>query len=109
MMGLLKPSKIPFAFFETICLMDDFEAHAMDDEPNVPGATANPENIITMPVPSNKDNEHPPHALAINNSMVVHIEYPDWTTFVSSMNHEQYEELDACPHSRCWGVTGFPQ
>jgi hypothetical protein len=29
-------------------------AHAMDDEHNVPGATANPETIIT--VPTNKDN-----------------------------------------------------
>ena len=64
---------------------------------------------------------------------MVHIEYPDRTKFVSSMNHEQYEELettyndlDFCPmvcsmartaaivcdactnHSRCWGVTEFP-
>jgi hypothetical protein len=65
----------------------------------------------------------------------VHIEYPDRTKFVSSMKHEQYEEMktyndlvvdagffakscpmvighglcDDCPHSRCWGVTGFPQ
>jgi hypothetical protein len=26
-------------FFETFCLMDDFEAHAMDDETNIPGTT----------------------------------------------------------------------
>jgi hypothetical protein len=37
----------------------------------------------------NKDNEHPTHhALAIE-EMVAHIEYyPNWTKFVSSMNHE---------------------
>jgi hypothetical protein len=90
--GIIKALENAIVFFETFCLMDDFEAHAMDDEPNVPGATANPETIITMPVPTNKDHEHPTHALAIED-MVVHIEYPDRTKFVSSMNHEQYEEL----------------
>jgi hypothetical protein len=76
------------------CLMDDFEAHAsMDDEPNIPGATANPETIITIHIPTNKDNEHPTNALAIEDTVVVRIEYPDRTKFVSSMNHEQYEEL----------------
>jgi hypothetical protein len=72
--------------------MDDSEAHAMDDEPNVPGATANPETIIAMPVPTNKDSEHFTHALSIEDTVVC-IEYPDLTKFVSSMNHEQYEEL----------------
>jgi hypothetical protein len=53
----------------------------------LPGATANPETIITMPVPTNKDNEHPTHVLAIEKK-VFHIEYPDRTKFVSSMNHD---------------------
>jgi hypothetical protein len=51
-----------------------------------------PETIITMPFPANKDIEYSPHELAMKDTMV-HIEYPDRTKFVSSMNHEQYEEM----------------
>jgi hypothetical protein len=91
--GIIKALENAIVFFETFCLMDDFEAHAMDDEPNVPGATANPETITTMPVPTNKDNEHFTHASSTEDT-VVHIEYPDRTKFVTSMNHEdQFEEL----------------
>jgi hypothetical protein len=57
--GIIQALENAIVFFETFCLMDDFEAHAMDDEPNVPDATDNPETIITMPVATNKDNEHP--------------------------------------------------
>jgi hypothetical protein len=32
--------------------------------------TAKPETIITIPVPTNKDNEHPTHALAIEDMVV---------------------------------------
>jgi hypothetical protein len=72
--------------------MDDFEAHAMDDETNIPGAATIPETITTMPVLTNKDNDYPSHELAMKDS-VVPIEYPDQTKFVSYMVHEQYEEL----------------
>jgi hypothetical protein len=37
--GIIKALENAIVFFETLCLMDDFEAHAMDDEPNAPGAT----------------------------------------------------------------------
>jgi hypothetical protein len=78
--------------FETFCLRDDFEAHAMDDETNIPSTTTKPETIITMLVPTNKDIESPSHELVLKDTMV-HIFYPDRTKFVSSMNHEQYEEM----------------
>jgi hypothetical protein len=80
--GIINAIENAIVFFETFCLMDDFEAHAMDDEPYVPGATDIPETIA-MPVPTNKDNEHPTHhALAIED-MAAHIEYyPDWTDFL---------------------------
>jgi hypothetical protein len=74
-------------------LTDDFEAHAMDDETDIPSTTAKPETtVITMPFPANNDIEYPSHELAMKDTMV-HIEYPDRTKFVSSMNHEQYEEM----------------
>jgi hypothetical protein len=72
--------------------MDNFEAHAMDDETDIPSTTAKPETITTIPFPANKDMEYPSHELAMKDTMV-HIEYPDRTKFVSSMNHEQYEEM----------------
>jgi hypothetical protein len=51
--GIIKALENAIVFFDIFCLMEDFEAHAMDDEPNVPGAEANPETIITiMPVPT---------------------------------------------------------
>jgi hypothetical protein len=71
--------------FETFCFMDFFEAHTIHDEPNVPGASAKPETImIDMPASTIQTKTmNIPH----------HIEYPDWTKFVSSLNHKQYEEL----------------
>jgi hypothetical protein len=90
--GIIKALENAIVFFETFCLMDDFEAHAVDDEPNIPGATTKPETIIPMPIPTNKDIDYPSHELTMKNTRV-HIEYPDRTKFVSSMNHEQYEEL----------------
>ena len=81
-------------FFETFCLTDDFTAHSMDDETNVLGTTVETVPIVaTMAVvATNKDRIYSPHALVMKYTMV-HIEYPDRTKFVSSMNHEQYEEL----------------
>jgi hypothetical protein len=63
--GIIKALENAIVFFETFCLKDDFEAHAMDDETNIPGTTAKPETIITMPVPTNKDIKYPSHELAI--------------------------------------------
>jgi hypothetical protein len=37
--GIIKALEIVIVFFETFCLLDDFEAHAMDDETNIPGTT----------------------------------------------------------------------
>ena len=122
------------AFFETFCLETDFEAHAMDD--SQPYATVEP--VFAAPTkPTTTDNKenlnYSPYVPAEKDAMV-HIEYPDRTKFVASMNHEQYEELesyndrvdvcvvsnttfcstvlvhacDDCPNSRCWGVTEFP-
>jgi hypothetical protein len=93
--GILKALENAIVFFETFCLMDDFEAHAMDDETNIPSTTAKPETINTMPFAANKDIEYPSHELAMKDT-IVHIEYPDRTKFVSSMNHEQYEEMRTC-------------
>ena len=81
-------------FFETFCLKDDFEAHAMDDEPNAPCTTVESVPIKTiMPVPANKAPDYSTHHAPVMKDTMVHIEYPDRTKFVSSMNHEQYEEL----------------
>lgn len=82
-------------FFETFCLKDDFTAHSMDDETNALGTTVETVPIIVTMMPGVATNEDPiysPHALVMKNTMV-HIEYPDRTKFVPSMNHEQYEEL----------------
>jgi hypothetical protein len=91
--GSIKALENAIVFFETFCLMDDFEAHAtMDDETNIPGTTNKCETIfMTMPAPANRDIDYPSHELAMKDTMV-HIECPDRTKFVSSMNHEQYEE-----------------
>jgi hypothetical protein len=90
--GIIKALENALVFFETFCLMDDFEAHVVDDETDIPSTTAEPDTtVITMPFPANKDIEYPSHELAMKDTMV-HIEYPDRTKFVSSMNHEQYEE-----------------
>jgi hypothetical protein len=95
-------------FFETFCLEDDFEAHAID-ETNNPIATmecvpvtivlplANKDSnysppAITVPAPDNKDSNYSHYAPIMKDTMV-YIEYPDRTKFVSSMNNEQYEEL----------------
>jgi hypothetical protein len=92
--GISKALENAIVFFETFCMMDDFEAHVMDDETDIlPGTTYKFETIfITMTFPANKDIEYPSHELAMKDTMV-HIEYPDRTKFVSSMNHEQYEEM----------------
>jgi hypothetical protein len=55
--------------FETFCLMDDFEAHAMADKTNIPGTTTMPETIITMPVPTSKDIDYPSSELAMKDTM----------------------------------------
>jgi hypothetical protein len=84
--GIIKALENAIVFFETFCLMDDFEAHVMDDETNIPSTTAKPEiTVTTMPFPANKDIEYPSHEMAMKDTMV-HIEYPDRTKFVSSMN-----------------------
>jgi hypothetical protein len=62
--GTIKALENAIVFFETFCL----------------------------PVPTNKDIEYPSHELDMKDTMV-HFEYPDRTKFVSSMNHEQYEEI----------------
>jgi hypothetical protein len=66
-------------FFKTFYLRDDFEAHTMDDEPsNVPGATAKPETINTMPgVPMQTKTMNIPPCIGCERYTVVHIEYPD--------------------------------
>jgi hypothetical protein len=79
-------------------LMDDFEAHAIWTmnpwtQSNVPCTTTMPETIILMPVPTNNNHDYRPQCIAHERCHGPHIEYPDWTKFVSSMNHEQYEEL----------------
>ena len=115
-------------FFEVFCVEDDFETDVMEVESKVPSTA------IVEPVPfvttSDTNSNYPCHTPA---DTTVYVEYPDRTKFVSSMNHEQYEELettyndlDFCPmvcsmartaaivcdactnHSRCWGVTEFP-
>ena len=82
-------------FFETFWLTDDFSAHSMADETHVLGTTVETVPIVvTMPgavATNKKDPVYSPHALVMKNTMV-HIEYPDRTKFVSSMNHEKYEE-----------------
>ena len=62
----------------------------MDDEPHVPNETMETVTINVMAAPANKDSNS--HAAAMEDT-VVHIEYPDRTKFVCSMNHEQYDEL----------------
>jgi hypothetical protein len=37
--GIIKALENAIVFFETFCLMDDFEAHAVDDETDIPGTT----------------------------------------------------------------------
>jgi hypothetical protein len=74
-------------------LTDDFEAHAMDDEPNVPGATANPETIIPIPVPTNKDNERPTRTHWLLKIWWSTLNILIGPSLCLSMNHEQYEEL----------------
>jgi hypothetical protein len=63
--GTIKTLEDAIVFFETFSLMDDFEAHAMDDETNIPGTATMLETIITMPVPTNKDIDYPSHELAM--------------------------------------------
>jgi hypothetical protein len=41
--GIIKALENAIVFFETFCLMDDFEAHVMDDETDIPSTTAKPE------------------------------------------------------------------
>jgi hypothetical protein len=51
--GIIKALENSIVFFETFCLMDDFEAHAMDDETKIPSTTAKHETtVITMPFPA---------------------------------------------------------
>jgi CRISPR/Cas system CSM-associated protein Csm4 (group 5 of RAMP superfamily) len=90
--GIIKALENAIVLFETFCLMDDFEDHAMDDEINISSTTPKPETINTMPFPANKGIAYPSHELAMKTTMV-HIEYPDRAKLVSSMNHEQYEEM----------------
>jgi hypothetical protein len=60
--GIIEALENAIVFFETFCLMDDFEAHVMDDETNIPSTTAKPETIFTtMPFPPNKNIEYPSH------------------------------------------------
>jgi hypothetical protein len=77
--GIIKALENTIVFFEIFCLMDDFEAHAMDDETNIPGTLNKFETIfITMPFPANKDIEYPSHELTMKDTMV-QIEYSDRT------------------------------
>jgi hypothetical protein len=48
--GIIKALENVIVFFETFCLMDDFEANSMDDKTNNPHTTTKPETTaITMP------------------------------------------------------------
>jgi hypothetical protein len=78
-------------FFDSFCLEDDFELHSLD-ELHVPSEEFEfvPPNYT--PSPTNKEAHEPTHAPAMEDT-TVHIEYPDRTKFVPSMNHEQYEEF----------------
>jgi hypothetical protein len=69
--GIIKALENAIVFFETFCLIDDFEAHAMDDETDIPGTTSRFETtFITMPFPANKDIKYPSHELAMKDTMV---------------------------------------
>jgi hypothetical protein len=75
-------------FFECFCLIDDFNLHSLD-ELNVPSEESKHSiPSSTKSSPTNKE-AHEPSAM----EDTIHIEYPDRTKFVSSMNHEQYQEL----------------
>ncbi len=132
---IIKALELAIAFFETFCVEANFEAHAMNE--SQPCATVEPDEPVlaapTKPTTTDKENPHYHSCAPAEKDAMVHIEYPDRTKFVASMNHEQYEELesyydhvDVCvvsdtlcpmvllhvcddrPHSRCWGVTEFP-
>jgi hypothetical protein len=78
-------------FFESFCLEDDFELHSLD-ELHVTSEEFEYVPLNDNPSPTNKEAHEPNHAPAMEDT-TVHIEYPDRTKFVASMNHEQYEEL----------------
>ena len=64
-----------------------------EEAPNIPS----PVNLSlpsTTKIPTNKEAKRPRHAPAVEDSKA-HIEYPDRTKFVSSMNQEQFEELES--------------
>ena len=63
------------------------------EAPNIPS----PVNLSlpsTTKIPTNKEAKCPRHAPVVEDSKA-HIEYPDRTKFVSSMNQEQFEELES--------------
>ena len=87
----LKALENAILFFDNFCLEDDFELHSLD-EPNVPNEEFGYVPPCDKPSTTNKEAHEPNHASAMEDTAVC-IEYPDRTKFVSSMNHERYEEL----------------
>ena len=63
------------------------------EAPNIP-STVNLSLPNSTKVPTNKEAKLPRHAPAVED-IKAHIEYPDRTKFVSSMNQEQFEELES--------------
>ena len=104
-------------FFETYCLDTDFEEHSMEDH-NVPSdailatmpstdKTSPPRHSDNQPYyyaqvlkitknktspPRHSDNQ-PYHYAPVLEKTKTHMEYPDVTKFVPSMNDKQYQEL----------------
>jgi hypothetical protein len=87
-------------FFGSFCLEDDFCLYYLDGF-NVPSDEFKhvcPANV--KPKPTSMEAETPYHTPTMEVTRV-HIEYPDRTKFVSSMNYTQYEELKSCNDNDC--------